>query len=148
MTQMHWTGSGDAEASCVLAASDGFVVAQAHQPDAQKVTGVTLWNGNRDSLVQILLQAGIDAAPVLSVGEVVASPQVLARGLLIERPTTDGDAWTVLGSPLRLMSTPAQVRSAMARLGSEDQEIIRQFHLDVHLRHPAPIESTPHKGTP
>ena len=142
MTQMHWAGSGDAEASCVLAASDGFVVAQAHQQDAQKVTGAALWSGNRDSLVQILLQAGIDAAPVLSVGEVVASPQVGARGLLIERPTTDGDAWTVLGSPLRLLSTPAQVRSAMARLGSEDQEIIRQFHLDAHLQQPPP--SSPH----
>lgn len=55
------------------------------------------------------------SAPVATVAEVLAHPQTAARELVVERPTADGSRWTVLGSPMRLRSTPAVVTSAMVR---------------------------------
>ncbi len=58
-------------------------------------------------------------------GEVMEHPQTAARGLLKTVPTADNDEWLVLGSPIRLLSTPADVRSAMPRLGFVHVELAR-----------------------
>jgi len=75
----------------------------------------------RDELLSRLdIDAAPRAAPVLSVPEVLIAEQTTARDLVVRRPTADGDTWTVLESPLRLMRTPARVRMAMPRLGVMD----------------------------
>ena len=137
MTQMEWPGTAPPEPAQLLEAADGYVLAVAKPGQLDSIIGAMPWQGDKAGLLAALQAAGIDAAPVLTVGEVVASGQIAARKLLIERPTTDQDSWTVLGSPLRLLSTPPEVRTAMARLGSEDREIITQFNLDTeHTSHP------------
>lgn len=74
-------------------------------------------------------RSGCAAAPVLTVGEVMEHPQAAARGLLVERPAADGSSWLVLGSPLRLRGTPAEVRSAMPRLGFLDAALADELGL-------------------
>jgi crotonobetainyl-CoA:carnitine CoA-transferase CaiB-like acyl-CoA transferase len=83
---------------------------------------------SRDVLVARIQQPGSPViAPVLSVAEVLASEQTRSRGLIIERPTGDGDTWPVLESPLRLDITPARTRTAMSRLGVIDIALLTEF---------------------
>ncbi|MEV7007333.1 CoA transferase [Streptosporangium sp. NPDC051022] len=66
---------------------------------------------------------------VSTVNDVLAHPQTSARGLILDRPTADGGSWTVLGSPMRLLSTPAVVSTAMPRLGVLDPGLAAEFPL-------------------
>ncbi|MFD9720248.1 CoA transferase [Streptomyces sp. NPDC059076] len=65
--------------------------------------------------------------PVATVDEVLAQEQTFARGLIVERPTSDGDRWTVLGPPFRLESAPTDVHSVMPRLGFPDPGLTVEF---------------------
>lgn len=67
--------------------------------------------------------------PVATVDDVLSHDQTAARELIIERPTADGDQWTVLGSPMRLRATPAAVATAMPRLGYPDPGLVAEFGL-------------------
>ncbi len=130
MTQVAWPGSGPAAPVSLVRAGDGYVIAGATTGAAERAAGDAAARDTRDVVVDRLRRAGIPCAPVLTVPEVATSPQVAARRLLVERPTADGDRWTVVGSPLRLLSTPPIVRCAMPRLGSEDAVVIAEFGLD------------------
>ncbi len=67
--------------------------------------------------------------PVLDVAQVLAHPQTQARNLIKEVPTADGSHWQVLNCPLRLLSTPGEVRSAMPRLGFLDEALAGELGL-------------------
>jgi len=138
MTQMVWAGSAPAEPVVVRRAVDGYIVAMATPEQLDAAIGGGVWSGERSALQSALAQSGIKSAPVLTVREVATCAQVAARELLIRRPTSDGDTWTVLGSPMRLLSTPALVRTVMPRLGAEDAIVILEFA----LREPPVGEST------
>ncbi|MGH3466876.1 MAG: CaiB/BaiF CoA transferase family protein [Thermocrispum sp.] len=93
-----------------------------------------LWNTPGPSSARIeatrhgpeLDEAGMTTA-VATVDAVLAHPQTAARELIVERPTSDGDSWPVLGSPMRLRSTPARVSSAMPRLGVLDPALAEEL---------------------
>jgi crotonobetainyl-CoA:carnitine CoA-transferase CaiB-like acyl-CoA transferase len=130
MTQLDWPGALPAEPTSVVEAADGCVVVEGDA--ARSAAAVkSLANPDRAAVVAALSKAGLAAAPVLRVAEVLGHPQCIARRLLVECGTSDGDRWTVVASPLRLLSTPAVVRSVMARLGSEDAAVIAEFDLDA-----------------
>jgi crotonobetainyl-CoA:carnitine CoA-transferase CaiB-like acyl-CoA transferase len=61
--------------------------------------------------------------PVLSVSEVFQHPQTIARGLVVRRPTPEGDVWSVFSLPFRMDQTPTDVRRVMGRLGGTDTEV-------------------------
>jgi crotonobetainyl-CoA:carnitine CoA-transferase CaiB-like acyl-CoA transferase len=84
----------------------------------------------RDTSGWVLAEEGTTTA-ISTVDEVLTDPHTSARNLLVERPTAEGDGWTVLGSPMRLLSTPAEVRSVMPRLGVLDPAIAEEFDLVV-----------------
>jgi len=128
MTQIAWPGSSPAAAHAIVRAADGYVVAMTTAARVRGLLGETAGR-DRASIVEALAAAGVDSAPVATVAEVANSAQVAARGLLLSRPTSDGDRWTVLGSPLRLRATPGRVRTAMPRLGAEDAIINDEFAL-------------------
>ncbi|MES9541469.1 CoA transferase [Actinomadura sp. NPDC000600] len=99
----------------------------------------THWNWNATTGVQAHIEQTKDGfvldedgarTPVLTVRDVLAHPHTAARGLIVDRPTGDGDSWTVLGSPMRLLSTPAAVSSAMPRLGRLDPRLSAEFGLE------------------
>jgi hypothetical protein len=70
----------------------------------------------RASLAALAHGAGIAAASILSIGEVAASPQAIARRLIVEARGEDGRTWPLLNSPLRLSRTPARVRKPIGPL--------------------------------
>lgn len=148
MTQIAWPGSLPAQPVTIRESADGYVAAVASAERVAQIIGAHAWTGDRASLHAALAAAGIDSAPVLTVGEVAASAQVDSRGLLLQRPAADGDTWTVLGSPLRLCATPAVVRKAMPRLGAEDAIIIGEFALREPPSGAVPPVSRPPREAP
>ncbi|MGO4831327.1 CoA transferase, partial [Rhizobiaceae sp. 2RAB30] len=122
-TQARWNGSGS-QAPAILAASDGFVAVEGEVSRLTDCVG----KASTDLLARVR-EAGLAAAPILSVKQVMEHPQTVARGLLKTVPTADDDEWLVLGCPLKLLSTPADVRSAMPRLGFVHVELAEEFDL-------------------
>jgi len=71
----------------------------------------------------------VDVAAIRTVEEALAAPHTVARRLIVERPTVDGDTWQVMESPLRLGRTPARVLQAMPRLGVLDLPLAAELGL-------------------
>lgn len=112
-TQRAW--DAQPASAVILPCTDGWIAAE-RAIDVAELT-------KRAALDRCSVQ-GIAAMPVRSVSEVVDDPQTSSRGLIIDVPTPDGSSWTVLGSPIRLQSTPPVVRKAMASLNWSDPSLI------------------------
>jgi crotonobetainyl-CoA:carnitine CoA-transferase CaiB-like acyl-CoA transferase len=143
-TQFLWGDTRYTTSCGILSAQDGFVaiegdeqvVLHALRQFAPLADSVAAAVSQLDRNVIVECLAGLDqcaAAPVLSLDEVLAHPQTAARGLLLERQAPDGRSWTVLGSPLRLLTTPAEVRSPMPHLGFHDAALHDELGLARHL---------------
>ena len=69
-------------------------------------------------LAQTLLKAGVPAAPVLNVGELLNHPHTRHRGMVIE----DG-AYRAIASPIKLSRTPASLRLLPPSFGQHNGKI-------------------------
>lgn len=94
----------------IVRCADGYAVVEAG-------TGVPTVAADRSAFVADCAGRGLAAAPVLSMGEVVAAPQTVARQMLVEAADAGGGQWPAFSSPLRLQRTPPRVRSAIGSLG-------------------------------
>ncbi len=74
-----------------------------------------------------LVQGGIPCAPVQSVDEVFADPQVLARQLLVELEHPTAGTLNVAGSPLNLSRTPVRMEAAPPLLGQHTEEVLVEY---------------------
>jgi len=112
MTQTLWNGAKPV-AGRVVACSDGAVHVEGEGalPD---LSGLM-----RAEAVALAEAAGLRAAPVETIAELVAAPQTAARGLWFEVTDERGRAWPLLESPLRLLGTPPKVKRLMPPLGSD-----------------------------
>ena len=138
MTQIHWSGEIQ-PTTRIVRASDGYVVAQGDAATIDRVITTPGTQIERTELSTLLCAQGLAAAPILTVAEVVAHPSTVARQLIVERPTADNATWHVLNSPLRLCSTPPQVRTVMPRLGFDNNRLIDEFKLDAQ---PVPAKNS------
>lgn len=68
---------------------------------------------------------GIPAAPINTIDQVFADPQVQARGMHIEVTDPDGDTIPMVGSPLHISTSPPVVRYPPPRLGEHTDEVLR-----------------------
>ncbi|MEI6839394.1 MAG: CoA transferase, partial [Alcaligenaceae bacterium] len=118
MTQIAWPGSSPGEPVVLREALDGFVVAIATEDDVNRVVGSQSFAESRAAFCARLSGAGIDCAPVLTTSEAMTSDHVVARQLLVQRTTADGDVWPVLQSPMRISGRPIDIRTVMPRLGN------------------------------
>jgi crotonobetainyl-CoA:carnitine CoA-transferase CaiB-like acyl-CoA transferase len=135
MTQTAWNGADPAGTpSHLIACSDGFVLAEASTGVLARFRHAGLADDLRSSqlgrneVVGRLGNAGIRAASVLSVHEMMAAPNTQSRELWF-RVTEDGETWPLLASPLRLAGTPPVVRHPMPRLGRDNAEIEQSLHV-------------------
>jgi len=78
--------------------------------------------------MEILESGGVPCAPVNTVDQVFADPQVQARGMQIsmEHPLA-GDAVSLVGSPVKLSGTPVSYRRAPPTLGQHTDEVLREL---------------------
>jgi CoA:oxalate CoA-transferase len=80
----------------------------------------------RDAIVQILIEAGIPCAPVRSVEEVIADPELAERRTLIDSDYPSRGAIKVAGTPIKLSDAPDSSRP-MRRppaLGEHNAEVL------------------------
>jgi crotonobetainyl-CoA:carnitine CoA-transferase CaiB-like acyl-CoA transferase len=72
-------------------------------------------------------EAGVPAGPVLSIGEMHADPQVIARAMapLVEHPVAG--RMQTLGAPVKFSETPCEVASAAPTLGQHSREVLAEF---------------------
>lgn len=78
----------------------------------------------REDLVRTLTAAGVPSGSVRSIAEVLEDPQIAARGMIVPlvHPTA-GDI-AVLGTPLKMSATPADVRTPPPLLGEHTDAIL------------------------
>jgi crotonobetainyl-CoA:carnitine CoA-transferase CaiB-like acyl-CoA transferase len=74
-------------------------------------------------VVDTLATAGIPAAPVNNVAEMVADPQVRAREMFVELDHPVYGPLKTTGTPLKLSETPGQVRWLAPMPGQDNQEV-------------------------
>ena len=96
---------------------------------ADELDGIVAnWTGGqaRDAIVQRLIEAGIPCAPVRSVEEVVADPELVERRTLIDSDYPTRGVIKVVGTPIKLSETPDSSRP-MRRppaLGEHNAEVL------------------------
>ncbi len=70
---------------------------------------------------------GVPAGPVLSMGEMLRDPQVLARDMVVEVEHARLGRLHALGAPIKFSDTPARVARAAPVLGEHTREILREY---------------------
>jgi formyl-CoA transferase len=78
-----------------------------------------------DALTSAAASAGLTAARVNNVNEVLNHPQVIDRELVLDAVASDGVRWPLLNSPLRLSRTAPVVQRPIGRLGEGNDDILK-----------------------
>ena len=81
--------------------------------------------GARDAWVALLTEAGVPVAPVNSIEEVVADPQVLARGMIAEIAHPLGGAYRAPGNPIKLSEAGEDTFTPPPELGADTDAVLR-----------------------
>jgi CoA:oxalate CoA-transferase len=96
---------------------------------------VTQWTRaqRRDELIAALIEHGVPCAPVRTIGEVVADPEVARRGMLLESEFPTRGAIKAAGSPIRLSEAPQPARPPRRPpvLGEHTAEVLATIGIDA-----------------
>lgn len=95
----------------------------ARQEELETLIGAWTASKTRDEICAALGEAGIPCAKVAAVSEVAESPQVQARGMIvdIEHPTLG--TMRLPGNPVHMEKTPPTVHKAPPRLGEDNDYV-------------------------
>ena len=81
-----------------------------------------------------LEDVGVPASPVLSIGDMLKDPQVLAREMVVEVEHSHLGTTKALGSPVKFSATPTSIRQGAPMLGEHTREILGEFgYLDAEI---------------
>ncbi|RDI62631.1 CaiB/BaiF CoA transferase family protein [Microvirga subterranea] len=97
-----------------------------HRPDLVPVlTGLTL-KMTRDGLLSALEAQGVPAGPINTVADVFDDPQVVARGMKIDLPSSaaKGGAIPSVRSPIMINGEPMAAGKPSPRLGEHTEEVL------------------------
>jgi len=109
-----------------LTRAPAFATAAARRDRRDEIAAIIQrWTGARTKaeVVQALTTAGVPAAPVNNVAEMVADPQVRAREMFVERDHPVYGLLTTTGTPLKLSETPGRVRWLAPMPGQDNEEV-------------------------
>lgn len=113
-------GRPDLEGDPALAHNDGRA---AH---TGRIDGaIEAWTSQRtqDEVIAALDQARVPAGRIYSIADIARDPQYLARGMIVETRTADGDSLRVPGIVPKLSATPGAMRHPAPRLGEHDADL-------------------------
>ena len=74
----------------------------------------------------VLLPAGIPMGAINTIDQVVAHPQVEARGAFVECTHPVAGTVRMIGPPIRLSDTPGSVRAPAPLLGQHTDQVLRE----------------------
>jgi crotonobetainyl-CoA:carnitine CoA-transferase CaiB-like acyl-CoA transferase len=98
---------------------------------------IQAWTSQRTKaeVVRTLSAAGVPAAPVNNVAEMVADPQVQARDMFVEREHPIYGTVKLTGTPLKLSATPGRIESLAPMPGEHNTavfcELLGYRHDDI-----------------
>jgi crotonobetainyl-CoA:carnitine CoA-transferase CaiB-like acyl-CoA transferase len=76
--------------------------------------------------IAALEEAGVPCGPINTIDQAFADPHVRARGTAEQVTRSDGEAVTLVKSPLRLSETPPEPRLAPPLLGADTEAVLRE----------------------
>jgi crotonobetainyl-CoA:carnitine CoA-transferase CaiB-like acyl-CoA transferase len=85
-----------------------------------------LLSRERQAWLSMLEAAGIPCGPVNDIAEVVADPQVQARGMVFLMEHPQAGSMPLVNSPIRLSATPVEHRHAPPLLGEHTDDVLRE----------------------
>jgi CoA:oxalate CoA-transferase len=109
-----------------LTRDPAFATAAARRDRRDQIGAIIqAWTSKRPKaeVVSLLANAGVPAAPVNNVAEMVADPQVRAREMFVEMDHPTYGRLKTTGSPLKMSATPGRVRWLAPMPGEHNEEI-------------------------
>jgi crotonobetainyl-CoA:carnitine CoA-transferase CaiB-like acyl-CoA transferase len=109
-----------------LTRDPGFATAAARRDRRDQIAAIIQgWTSQRPKteVVRTLASAGVPAAPVNNVAEMVADPQVRARQMFVELDHPIYGPVKTTGTPLKLSETPGRVRWLAPLPGEHNEEV-------------------------
>jgi len=102
--------------------------------ELDSIVGEWTCGRTRDEMIRILIEEGVPCAPVRSLEEVAADPELTSRGTLIDSEFPSRGPIRVVGSPIKL-SDAAQPDSRTLRrppaLGEHTREVLESLGIDA-----------------
>lgn len=129
LTESHWRALASLMGCAELIGEPRFkdhAARLAHVDEVDRmVTGWTC-NQRRDELIAALIGRGVPCAPVRTIEELVADPEVARRRMLIDSDFPSRGAIKVTGSPIKLSEVPEPERPRMRPplLGEHTAEVL------------------------
>jgi crotonobetainyl-CoA:carnitine CoA-transferase CaiB-like acyl-CoA transferase len=78
---------------------------------------------SRDEVLEVLDAAGVPVGRIYSVADIAADPQYLARQMIVETTTSDGEMLKVPGVVPKLSATPGRIAHPAPRLGEHTDDL-------------------------
>ena len=77
--------------------------------------------------MDIMNEAGVPAAPINTVADVMTDEQALARDMIVEVDHPGGRKLRFAGNPIKLSDTQPVLHTQIPKLGQHTEEILRDF---------------------
>ena len=98
----------------------------AHRADLVPLLAAELRRRPAREWLDALARETVPCAPVNTIDQVFADPQVRARDMRIDLPHPLGGTVPMVGSPLKLSATPVEYRAAPPLLGADTRAVLRE----------------------
>ncbi len=96
-------------------------------PALVEILSERLRQHNTADWLRQLEAAGVPASPVLSIGEMLSDPQVIARDMVVEVEHSRLGPTRTLGSPVKFSATPTHISRGAPQLGEHTREILGEY---------------------
>jgi len=98
----------------------------AHRDELAALMNCVLGGKTRAEWIALLDAAGVPAGPVHALGEALAHPQTLARGMVVDLVHPEAGPTRAIGCPVHFSRTPAAVTRPAPRLGEHTRDVLRE----------------------
>ncbi len=115
-----------------LADDDRFATNQGRLRNVVELDGIiAAWTEQRDlaEADAIMAQAGVPAGPVMSIAQIVANPQFIARGAVRYARDDDGTPIATYASPVRYRERELTIDRAAGAIGRDQAAALKELGL-------------------
>ena len=98
-----------------------------HRPELIEILTMRFKERPTGEWLERLEAVGVPAGPVLSIGDMLKDPQVLARDMVVDVDHSRLGRTRVLGTPVKFSETPTKVARGAPLLGEHTREILREY---------------------